>query len=905
MKKRLSVLSMLTAGMLMLTVSPAMVYARSTTDKASWGTLAVAGYANEPALLLKHQGQTYLDLWYLTRLLSQHGWSTRWDGHQLTLVALPVPSPAVQVSLRQQLLPGNTAETFGGATYVDLNAIAQSLQGSVTFNATEKSLTLLLSPHSMQTGRTRTTRVKNGQNTKTPLRAVSSKRIEPLGIALVALGTKPLGGMALQTVAGQAYCSVAGLQSVFSHLGIQLLNQGNVIHIAGLPTLFSGISLQSPQLGAMTNKSAAVTLIQVGLDWYVPTQALPALGLTENMSGTKLLIGTVTDGEGGSTGSTGSTSATSGLGAVTKTIQISGQLVDATGARVAGKIVLQDPNGNLFTMSAASTGAFSGAFSAVYPTATAAATEAVTLVASQTPATGWVGQYATLTGHAGSIDNVVVNAAADQLFATVTGHIDSGATGAAVMPVVEVSLRNKITQAHYYEPVDNQGNFSGSVPVGSYEVFALVTAKSALYCLQPFTVTPSGASVSVTLPPAPINGTLTTAHAIIVAGDSGVLPENILSIANIFEHVYPLDVSTLSWSERKPITVTLYSTLKQYANHFQSEGFSSAEASKIAEDSGGVTEGANSISISLPAFGEVDGLNILAHELDHALVSTVSVQLPSWVNEGLAWHEGILAQLDGSPSSLLLDGAEWNEWSDIVQGQQNQALVPLGSGDPLSATYNVEDQDYFAVNQLIDKYGVQNVLNYVYHFDTNASEFQTAFGTSFLTFSQQVTDALTAATLHTDKGFTITIKVLAGGPTDLYVENNKGARSYMSGLQPGQIVTITCGSNGAITVPASLTVTKASSLSQVVEGDWYIGSGVAANGSLETSSGSPPAAATGSSTGIVMGGGIRQEFEVSNEFGHPVLVRAVMYDSSNQVLHAYPAIALPNGLELVSILPIA
>ncbi len=56
----------------------------------------------------------------------------------------------------------------------------------------------------------------------------------------------------------------------------------------------------------------------------------------------------------------------------------------------------------------------------------------------------------------------------------------------------------------------------------------------------------------------------------------------------------------------------------------------------------------------------------------------------------------IAGELDQSPDELLLDGAQWYEWVDIVAHPQKGGLFPLGDTNPLDGNYNVEDQDYFA-----------------------------------------------------------------------------------------------------------------------------------------------------------------------------------------------------------------
>ncbi len=908
------------------------VNAAPTQIAGNWDVFVQAGQPSIEVPVLQQQGQEYVALWYFMKLLRVDGWSPNWSQGSFTLKNFPIPKTSA-VSLNNQPLAANQTLSLGGQTNVNFSGVGNALGGSVVFDSQSKTLTLQVAVSTISTGShdslaasglryanaramasvtkgtsgktakptTRpktgtppktTTPPKNPSNPKT-MKSLSS-RFQVAGGSTVSVKTTTSGPL--------VYVSLSGLANAFAPYGVKFTESKTSIDVTGMPVNYADVKILSPALGKTSPIFADGILWNQA--WYVPTKTLQQLGFGAQADATKhavtLTLVQTPPKSGVTTGGSGTAPVSASSVAVTIPITVSGEVLGANGSPTAGKVTFEDPEGDTHTLVANSQGTFSGTIEADYPSAASAKTGALSLVATDSPTVGWVGQDASLTANNGVISNVVVNAQAQQLFSTLHGHLNYGAGALAAMPVSEVSVRNVITQAHYYAPVDSQGDFNISVPVGPYEVFALITKNSAIYSLQPFIETPNPTSIIIDVPTPP-NGKLVTKHAVIVAGDKGVLPEDMLSVANIFEHVYPLDQTTLGLSEKGPITITLYSTLATYAGHFLSEGYSKSEADLIAENSGAVTEGPNSISVPMASFGEMDGLNVLAHELTHAMVATESLQLPSWANEGLAWHQGILGQMDGSPSNLLLTGAEWNQWFDIVQNQKENSLLPLGTASPLSGSYNVEAQDYFAVQQLINQYGMKSVLDYVYQYDSNPSAFQDVFSTPFLSFSQSVSRSLAADAASTDKGFTLTFKVLQGGPSDIYVESPKGPRILVSGLVPNEEYTITCYNNGQVKVPSGLTTSKATSLPVLVSGDWYIGSGVAANGAIEQTS--SETSSTPSTSSMELGSGYRQEFEIANQFGVPFLVRAIMYDHAGDVLHAYPALGLPDGLQLVSLAP--
>lgn len=544
-------------------------------------------------------------------------------------------------------------------------------------------------------------------------------------------------------------------------------------------------------------------------------------------------------------------------------LSYSGTVYTAGGTPLQGQLAVEDATGQITVVATNGNGHFEAT----------STTQTATIVGFDPVGDQWIGEHMPL--YSGNAQNVQVLAVA--AMQQVQGTLQFSGQP---FPVTMISVRNVLTHAHYYANVDKTGHFQLRVPVGPYEMFAVLTKTSPIFVLQPFQVGTHGPQLlAVPLPALPASTDLSVANGVITAGDKSVSPEDLLSFANIYEHVYAQDSSDLGIAATNPIHITLYSSLTTYAKHFTDEGYTAAQAKQYANNSAAVDEGPASISVSLPAYYVTDGLNILAHELVHALVAQVSSQIPSWTNEGIAWYEGIKAELDGSPNGLLQSGLHWTEWTDIVAHQQAGTLLPLGDADPMNAAYNVEDQDYYAVQQLIQQFGFAQLMTYIRQVDQHPTAFQDTFHESFDTFSSQITADLQSVAKQTDAGFRATVMVLPGGPRNLYIMNPKGQRWLVSGLQAGGTYTFTLRADGSVDVPAPLTH-HVEKVTLQGTGDWSLG------------------ATTGRDFP-------NQAFNLADAFGTPYLSAAVLYDKTGQIAHFYPAAGLPLGLELVNLVPVA
>jgi hypothetical protein len=350
------------------------------------------------------------------------------------------------------------------------------------------------------------------------------------------------------------------------------------------------------------------------------------------------------------------------------------------------------------------------------------------------------------------------------------------------------------------------------------------------------------------------------------------------SVADLFEHVYPEVASATGLAEQSRIQVTLYSSADAYKQHFLQEGYSAGEAASLAENSVAAEEGLNQISVLLPALHQTDGLNVMAHELTHALVATVSSAIPSWANEGLAWEMGVDAELDGSQDPVLTSAIPWSNWMDTLTHQRAGDLRPLGQADPLDTAYNVELQDYWAMHQLITRFGLPAVMRYVRAIDHDPDAFSHTFGMSFDAFANQVQASLAQQAAQSDAGFTMRLAVLAGGLDTVYITSPAGRAFQVSGLAPGHTYDITCRADGTVQAAAGLRVAAASGVGGP-DGVWFV--------QLKTSGSLP-----------------WQGIALDDQFDIPYVVQAVLYDSAGQPAHAYPATAVPGGLQVVGLTPL-
>lgn len=189
----------------------------------------------------------------------------------------------------------------------------------------------------------------------------------------------------------------------------------------------------------------------------------------------------------------------------------------------------------------------------------------------------------------------------------------------------------------------------------------------------------------------------------------------------------------------RPTDVLLYGSSAGYIGAVSSV-FPQSEATNAAGQTAGFTYQSN-VVIPLYVYANPAYLaNTLTHELTHVTLNQeeLGMELPTWVNEGFAWYNGMEAEQRIDPASeqqlyqLLLNG--------INVARQQGELLPLTVGEGVvlhnNAQYNLEFFDYLAIKQLIATYGIDQFQRFLknIHGEGVAASFERTFGISMRTY---------------------------------------------------------------------------------------------------------------------------------------------------------------------------
>ena len=160
----------------------------------------------------------------------------------------------------------------------------------------------------------------------------------------------------------------------------------------------------------------------------------------------------------------------------------------------------------------------------------------------------------------------------------------------------------------------------------------------------------------------------------------------------------------------------------------------------------------------------------VAHELLHVLLNqNGGFDLPSWVHEGLAWQAGLDAAYAGQAPLLrrMQDAMMRDYVLDIVKNGKYQPLIDDHDAtiQALSASYNVELQDYLAYRYLIEQQGQAKFSAYLDAFALgDSAAFQHSFGLTPAAFETQFKHYLDQEAAKTSRGVAITFQVPASLP---------------------------------------------------------------------------------------------------------------------------------------------
>lgn len=827
----------------------------ATHATPSWGTVSVSGKSGLRSSFLTYKGTTYFGIWYLQQLLKKQGINPTWDGtsRTLSLEFFPKFNAKSTLRLNGQVLAGAHTMNVGGSIYVDATAIAKAEHWPLKYTVDGSGDHILtlgdnVSPIKSQ---------KLLQKKKLPTTKEASVPV-----------TQKWG-----TVTGFQNVSIVQAQGT-SYFGIwylaQMLKQygygstwnarSHTFSINPLPTVIPQGNLV---VGDNAEPSALISYLG---HWYLPMSTL--------------FLGTNIAGATDAAGNVSAQVVPANLGTVSPPVvtetSLSGTVNGTSGEDLTGaKVAIVDDNGKLTVANvSASDGSFTATLSA--------------------PSGHVIGLYTTQKGWFGNTTPIAADTPAT-LDTTERESVISGliipASGEKVAnsPVV---LRSDLTHTQYSTKTDASGAFALHVPAGQYEVWTVGVNGHDLFVGQRFLAQAGDATVSVHLPALPTSNDYSTAHAIIEAQTPDVTGVDLLSLGNLFERIYQYDTTSTGFTPTLPIVVAAYGNTDAYTQHFLDEGASLSDAENYGENSQAVTESNQYMAVNLDGLDPEFGVNVLAHEFTHALIANVSEKIPDWVNEGLAWHQGNGAQEDVSPVELVDSSLKWDLWDDIVNHASSGDLIGLGQVDTMGADYNVEAEDNFAVEQLIQQFGFQDVLDYVKQIDkadTNPAKndvaFQSTFGMSEPSFASQMETDLNGYAAHKDAGMSVTIHILPGGPTQILVSNPDGRTTVYNGAVPegGQLpggsgissgnYTFKLNPDGTVVTPKGLTSGHVTEVDG--DGNWYIG------------------ANHGEEQGL---------FAISNDFNLGFLVSSLDFVGDNDPV-VETSSDLPFGLRLISITP--
>ncbi|MBX6395668.1 MAG: hypothetical protein IRY98_08100 [Alicyclobacillaceae bacterium] len=196
----------------------------------------------------------------------------------------------------------------------------------------------------------------------------------------------------------------------------------------------------------------------------------------------------------------------------------------------------------------------------------------------------------------------------------------------------------------------------------------------------------------------------------VLSGDRGVSGNTVETAARLIKEISLPVLQRQLGDQPADARIVLFSTRRTYAEALLQAGVQPNMLPHIVSHTGGVTVG-NDVWIPLYALqDESDLADVLTHELTHVVLNQMGIgdQLPTWINEGVAWLNGREAQSRLAPDKVAAEDEAFAQ--QIRQAAAEGKLVPLSAGEDeiLRAPYNVEWEDYLAVQHLIQQGGLES-----------------------------------------------------------------------------------------------------------------------------------------------------------------------------------------------------
>lgn len=298
----------------------------------------------------------------------------------------------------------------------------------------------------------------------------------------------------------------------------------------------------------------------------------------------------------------------------------------------------------------------------------------------------------------------------------------------------------------------------------------------------------------------------------VVAATPTVPESSLVTVRQLLQryNIVSTDSEQLQMNLSTPVTIYVAQTPADYDRALANLGLSPEQAKQLTMDTGGFTQDSD---IVIPMFQNTDApdlANTLAHELTHAILNQNTGSIPSWINEGLAVHDGMLIQARVE-DPVAYAGYERQMAESVIAAELADKLLPL-TGDENkvladNAPYDLELQDWLAVSDLLINAGYPAMRDYLYRINEGESD-DTAFFRSFgeieTTFNANFTDLLSDMGKQADEGVTLQLYIPASYQG--YIRILQHGKQTWQGFQtsPGP-VTVRIKPDGSIQGPKNLT----------------------------------------------------------------------------------------------------
>jgi hypothetical protein len=216
--------------------------------------------------------------------------------------------------------------------------------------------------------------------------------------------------------------------------------------------------------------------------------------------------------------------------------------------------------------------------------------------------------------------------------------------------------------------------------------------------------------------PLPVIWNLQTAHPVrrvnfyIDSGDHRVSARSLVNVAALLKQIsFPILRKDSGSLPSAGTNITLYATVSGYRSVAQ-RMFAASEVPVVVQQTGGFASGSN---VFIPVYKyRTKGflVNTLTHELTHVLLNQQGIarMLPTWMNEGYAWYNGLAAQSKVDPQAV--QALKSQLLKQLAVATEHHTFLPLSANERqilnMNHEYNVEFADYMAVQGLISGYGV-------------------------------------------------------------------------------------------------------------------------------------------------------------------------------------------------------